>query len=145
MTTSQLQEFARVGAEARLRAIADERLAILSRIWRMTLVRRGVYLLLPPLRLVRCGMSAAESKAVGTRMRAYWAKRRAEKAGGEAATADRAIEPPANVKRPSKRKGMSTEARDAVGQRMRAYWAARRTEKQGGGRKRAGQKAGRKK
>jgi hypothetical protein len=91
--------------------------------------------------LLRRGMSAAERKAVGTRMKAYWAKRREERAGGEAATADRATQPSAAAKRPSKRNGMSAEARKAVGERMRAYWAAR----QAGGRKRAGQKAGRKK
>ena len=90
-------------------------------------------------------MSAVERKAVGTRMKPYWAKRRSEKAGGEAAAADRATQPSAAAKRTSKRNGMSAEARKAVGERMRAYWAARRAEKQAGGRKRAGQKAGRKK
>jgi hypothetical protein len=90
-------------------------------------------------------MSAAERKAVGTRMRAYWAKRRTEKTGGEAAAADRATQPSAAAKRTSKRTGLSAESRKAVGERMRAYWAAKRAEKQAGGRKRAGQKAGRKK
>jgi hypothetical protein len=90
-------------------------------------------------------MSAAERKAVGARIKAYWAKRREGKAGGEAATADRATDSPAPANQPSKRKGMSPAARKAVGQRMRAYWAAKRAEKQVGGRKRAGQKARRKK
>ena len=91
-------------------------------------------------------MSPEERKAVGTRMRAYWAKRRAERAGGEVATADRATKSSTAAKRTSKRKGMSADARKAVGQRMRAYWAARRAEKQSGGHgKRAGRKAGRKK
>ena len=129
MATSQLHEFARVGAEARLRAIADERQAILQMFPELAdgaaPARRASSSAPTPTRKRR-GMSAAERKAVGTRMRAYWAKRREEKAGGEAATADRATESSATAKRPSKRKGMSAEARKAVGQRMRAYWAARR-------------------
>jgi hypothetical protein len=63
-------------------------------------------------------MSSAERKAVGERMRAYWAKRRAENEGTETTVAKR------------KRKGgMSAAARKAVGARMKAYWAARRAEK----------------
>jgi hypothetical protein len=52
-------------------------------------------------------------------MRAYWAKRRAEKSGaGKKAAAKR------------KRKGgMSAEARKRQGERMRAYWAAKRATK----------------
>jgi hypothetical protein len=85
MTTTQMQEFARIGAEARLKAIADER------------------------------------QAIGRRMRAYWAKRRAEKAGAKK-TAPKA-----------KRKGgMSAEARKAQGERMKAYWAAKRAQKVNG-------------
>ena len=129
-------------------AIADERQAILQMFPeladRAAPARRASSSAATPTRK-RLGMSAAERKAVGTRMKAYWAKRRAEKAGGEAATADRATESSATAKRPSKRQGMSAEARKVVGQRMRAYWAARRAEKQAGGRKRAGRKAGRKK
>ena len=134
--------------EARLKAIADERQAIFDAFPDLRdeaeSAKRTPFHAAAHARKRR-GMSAAERKAVGTRMKAYWAKRRAEKAGGEAATADRATESSATAKRPSKRKGMSAEARKAVGQRMRAYWAARRAEKQAGGRKRAGQKAGRKK
>jgi hypothetical protein len=44
-------------------------------------------------------MSAAERKAVGARMKAYWAKRRAEKAGARQAAA-----------KPKRKRGMSTEA-----------------------------------
>jgi hypothetical protein len=48
-------------------------------------------------------MSAAERKAVGQRMRAYWAKRRAEKAAAK----------------PKRKSGMYAEARKAQGKRMR--------------------------
>jgi hypothetical protein len=63
-------------------------------------------------------MSVAERKAVGRRMRAYWAKRRAEKARTEKATA-----------KPKRKGGMSAEARKAQGERMRAYWAAKRAQR----------------
>jgi hypothetical protein len=146
MATSQLHELARVGAAAKLLAIADERQTILQMFPELAdgaaPARRASSAAAPATRKRR-GMSAAERKAVGTRMKAYWAKRREERAGGEAATADRATQPSAAAKRTSKRNGMSAEARKAVGERMRAYWAARRAEKQAGGRKRAGQNAGR--
>jgi hypothetical protein len=66
-------------------------------------------------------MSAAERKAVGRRMRAYWAKRRAEKAAAKKATA-----------KPNRKSGMSTEARKRQAERMKAYWAARRAAKPDG-------------
>ena len=86
-------------------------------------------------------MSTTERKAVGERMRAYWAKRRAEKGGESApgnASASEAATPPV------KRNAMSP-GRQAQAAKMRAYWAARRAEKPAGGRKTAGRKAGRKK
>ena len=145
MNRQQMHEYARFGAQSRLAAIAAEREELLTSFPEL---RRGSHQdggAAAPRHQRRRGMSAAERKAVGTRMKPYWAKRRSEKAGGEAAAADRATQPSAAAKRTSKRNGMSAEARKAVGERMRAYWAARRAEKQAGGRKRAGQKAGRKK
>ena len=64
-------------------------------------------------------MSAAERKAVGRRMRAYWAKRRAEK--GQTTKKSAA--------KPKRKGGMSAEARKRQGERMRAYWAAKRAQK----------------
>jgi hypothetical protein len=115
MTTSQMQEFARMGAEARLRTIEDEQQAIL-RVFpelqdgaaparRNSTAPRGR----------RRRMSAAERKAVGKRMKAYWAKRRAETAQSAA--------------KPKRKGGMSAAARTAQGERMKAYWAAKRTQK----------------
>ncbi len=144
MKRQQLHEYARVGAQTRLAAIDAEREELLARFPELRGgSRQDSGAARPPQK--RRGMSPAERKAVGTRMRAYWAKRRAEKAGKQPSRADRATQSSAAAKRTSKRPGMSAESRKAVGQRMRAYWAARRAEKQAGGRKRAGRKAGRKK
>ena len=78
-------------------------------------MRRG-----PAPRGRRRRMSAAERKAVGKRMKAYCAKRRAAKAGVSKTAAKR------------KRKGgMFAAARKAQGERMKAYWAKRREEKAG--------------
>jgi len=75
-------------------------------------------------------MSPSQRKAVGERMKAYWAKRRGKKAGTEGAdtqtVADRTAR---SANQPAKRKGMSPAARKAHGERMRAFWAARRAEK----------------
>jgi hypothetical protein len=122
MTTTQMQEFARMGAEARLKAIADEREAIFQAFPDLgdgsAPVRRASSL---PGRKRR-RMSAAERKAVGKRMKAYWANRRAEK-GQTAKKAARKI----------KRKGgMSAETRKRQGERMKAYWAAKRAQKVNG-------------
>ncbi len=84
-------------------------------------------------------MSAAERRAVGERMRAYWATRRAAKAGKSAPDSANA-----SATQPVKHKAMSP-GRQAQAAKMRAYWAARRAEQQAGGRKRVGRKAGRKK
>jgi hypothetical protein len=144
MTTAQLHEFARLGAEARLHAIAEEREAILRTFPQLrdgaAAGRRAPSPAPSPLREPRRGMSAAERKAVGERMRAYWANRRAEKAGESAPGSASA----ATATQPVKHKAMSP-GRQAQAAKMRAYWAARRAEKQAGGRKRAGRKAGHKK
>ena len=125
MTTTQMQEFARICAEARLKAIADERQAILQMFPDLGdgagPARRPAFPAGASRRRRRRSMSAAERKAVGRRMRAYLAKRRAQKAGATK-TAPKA-----------KRKGgMSAEARKAQGERMKAYWAAKRTQKVNG-------------
>ena len=116
MTTSQLHEFARLGAEARLKTIQEEQQAILTvfpelrdgAAARTSRVPRGG----------RRRMSATERKAVGKRMKAYWAKRRAAKAGVSKAAA-----------KPKRKGGMSAAARKRQGERMRAYWAANRAAK----------------
>jgi hypothetical protein len=118
MTTAQMHQFARMGAEARLTAIQEEQQAILRVFPDLrdgaALARRTS----PASRGRRRRMSAATRKAAAERMRAYWAKRRAKKASVEKSAAKR------------KRKGgMSVEARRRQGERMRAYWAAKRAPK----------------
>jgi len=78
-------------------AIADERQAILQIFPELAdgaaPARRASSSAATPTR-TRGAMSAAARKAVGAQMKAYWAKRRADKAGGEAARADRATDWP---------------------------------------------------
>src|SRR5829696_382200 len=130
MTNDQMHELARVGAQARLHAIYEERGAILRafpalRTGRTPASTNGSP---APARRTRKGMSPAQRKAVGERMKAYWAKRRAEKAGRASDTQSASDGAATPAKRPSERKGMSADARKAHGVRMRAYWAARRAE-----------------
>ena len=141
MTTVQLQELARVGAEARLRAIGEERQALLQAF--PDLGERDLDLpsrtsatarssAPAPAGRKRSGMSPAQRKAVGERMKAYWAKRRGEKAGTQTESLARAESAPAAAstatKQSSKPKPMSP-GRKAQAEKMRAYWAARRAEK----------------
>ena len=88
MTTSQLHEFARIGAEARLRAIADEQQAIFTVFPELRDGAAPARLASAPARRHR-RMSAAQRKAVGARMKRYWAKRRAEKATAQKAATKR--------------------------------------------------------
>lgn len=132
MTTAQMHEFARFGAESRLKAIAEERQAILQVFPELANGSAPTRQASPAASArKRNAMSRAQRKAVGERMKAYWAKRRGEKTGRAADTqsASDGAATPAN--QPSKRKGMSADARKAQGERMRAYWAARRAEKGG--------------
>jgi hypothetical protein len=130
MTNSQLQEFARFGAEARLHAIEEERRAIMRafpNLGRASTSKKGAASSAAP---GRRGMSPGQRRAVGERMTAYWAKRRGDKAGTEGADTQTAADPsPTPAKPPSRRKGMSPAARKAHGERMRAFWAARIAEK----------------
>jgi hypothetical protein len=118
MTTSQMHEFARMGAEARLKTIQEEQQAILTVFPELRDGAAPARRTSPAPRGGRRGMSTAERKAVGRRMKAYWAKRRAAKAGVSKAAA-----------KPKRKGGMSAAARKAQGERMRAYWAARRAQK----------------
>ena len=125
MTRDQLQQFARVGAQARLEVISQERESILRAfpdLGRTSAPRVVSADGAAPRPRKRRRMSAAERKAVGKRMKAYWAKRRAEKPE----TAKKTAAQP-------KRKGdMSAEARKAQGERMKAYWASKRAQKSDG-------------
>jgi hypothetical protein len=132
MTSSQLQEYARFGAQARLQAIEEERSAIVEAfpdLGRGSSRSNGAS---AKARRGRRGMSSGQRKAVGERMKAYWAKRRGEKAGRASDTESASAGAASRVNTTSKRKGMSADARKAQGERMRAYWAARRGEKSGG-------------
>jgi hypothetical protein len=135
-----------VGAQARLQAIDEEWNAILRafpalRTGRTPASTNGSP---APAGRTRSGCPA-QRKAVGERMKAYWAKRRAEKAGTADSQTGSASEASPAAKRPWKRKsGMSAAARKAVGDRMRAYWAARRAGKQAGQPKRASRQTERK-
>jgi hypothetical protein len=154
MTRDQMQLFARFGAEARLQTISQERDAILQAfpdLGRAPAQANGSLDGATPLRPAsvpargRKGMSPSQRRAVGGRMKAYWAKRRAEKAGTEDADTRTASAPSPTPAQPSsKRNRMSPAARKAQGERMRAYWAARRAEKgaAGNGGRQAGAGAG---
>jgi hypothetical protein len=127
MTSSQLQEFARFGALARLHAIEEERSAIMEAfpdLGRSSGRSNGASSQATP---ARRGMSPSQRRAVGERMKAYWAKRRAEKPS--TATPETETASDTTPDQPTKRKGMSPAARKAHGERMRAFWAARRAEK----------------
>ena len=140
MTTSQLHEFAWLGAEARLRAIAEERQAIsgLPPLGDAAgPARRALLLPLPPpranaaacpLRSARRSASACALTGPSDGRESGQSRRRAARARHAACQAN-AMSP----------------GRQAQAAKMRAYWAARRAEQQAGGRKTAGRKAGRKK
>jgi hypothetical protein len=88
MTKPQIQELARFGAEARLKALREEQAALLKMFPELGRGRRGRKAsnggsprVAAPTR-GRRGMSAQARKAVGARMKAYWAAKRAEKAAG---------------------------------------------------------------
>ena len=104
MTTTQLQEFAQMGAEARLKAIADERQAILQAFPDLgdgsAPVRRASSL---PGRKRR-RMSAAERRTVGKRIKAYWAKRRSEKGATATKAARKAKRRAGCPQRPGRRR-----------------------------------------
>jgi hypothetical protein len=130
MTSSQLQEYARFGAQARLQAIEEEWNAIVQAFPDLGRASGRTNGASAPATRGRKGMSPSQRKAVGERMKAYWAKRRGEKAGTEGGdTQTAADDTVGSANPPSKRKGMSPAARKAHGERMRAFWAARRAEK----------------
>ena len=86
MDNEQLRTLARLGAQARLQAIEQERRALLAAFppsGRTTSAKRQQPASQPRAARKRRSMTAAERKAVGARMTAYWAKRRAEKAGAD--------------------------------------------------------------
>ena len=151
MTNDQMHELARVGARARLQAIESERSAILQvfpNLASRSTSASGNSAPLPAGRK-RGGMSPARRKAVSQRMKAYWAKRQAEKTGTQTESASKAV--PTVPKPAATRKGMSP-GRKAQAAKMRAYWDARRAAKAGAERSsggsskaRKGRKAGRKK
>ena len=87
MTKPQIQELARVGAQARLQALEDERRSLLALFPELNDARRGgrrsangaarARKAAPARRRKR--MSAAARKALSERMSAYWAARRTAK------------------------------------------------------------------
>lgn len=93
--TPNLKELAKVGAQARLNELATERDALVKMFPELKAgakrgrkaANNGSPAPAKPARK-RKGMSAEARKAQGDRMRAYWAARRAEKAGAEGAQAD---------------------------------------------------------
>jgi hypothetical protein len=152
VTNDQMQELARVGAQARLRAIDEERSAILRAFpalgpRRMPASNNGSS---APARRTGKSMSPAQRRAVGERMKAYWAKRRGEKAGTEDAETQSASDTTQTPAKPTSKPKTMSPGRKAQAEKMRAYWAARRAEKQAGeaapaASGKAGRKTGRKK
>jgi hypothetical protein len=135
MNKVQLQNLARVGAQARLAALDTERLALLKMFPDLRASEqptRGDNGSSPPAAHRRTGMSAATRKAHGERMRAFWANRRAQKEGTTASPREIAADAsPTAANEARRHKGMSPAARKAQGERMRAYWAAKRAGKDG--------------
>ena len=88
--TPNLKDLAKVGAQARLAAIQEEQAALLAmfpelRDGRARRKTATVARVAPsPKTRKRPPMSAAQKKAVGDRMKKYWAARRAAKANGAA-------------------------------------------------------------
>ena len=80
----ELHRLARLGAQARLEQLERERALILRAFPGIEAGIPGSFPAVPartrPARRRRRGMSAAQRKAVSTRMRKYWASRRKEKA-----------------------------------------------------------------
>jgi hypothetical protein len=127
MTRSQLQEFARFGARARLQAIEEERRSIVEAFPDLGRPSGSTNGASSPSTGGRKRMSPSQREAAGERMKAYWAKRRGEDAGISGTDA-----PSDTSSAPAKRKrGMSAEARKSQGERMRVYWANRRAEQDG--------------
>jgi hypothetical protein len=126
MPNTQLQELARMGAQARLAALNQERDDILKI---FPDLRDGARQNGAEAKAGRDRMSPEARRRQAERMRAYWAERRAQKAaaeGGPAKSSARKSSAPT-----AKQKGgMSAEARKAQAERMTAYWAAKRAEKQ---------------
>ena len=88
MDNDQLRTLARLGAQARLAAIEQERAALLALFpptGRSAPAKRQQRASQPAAARKRPTMTAAQRKAVGARMTAYWAKRRAEMAGADSA------------------------------------------------------------
>jgi hypothetical protein len=97
-TNTRIHDFARAGAEQRLAVLDQERNDILALFPDLGHAKRGrkpkpddAAPSATPSRKRR-GMNAAQRKAVGVRMKKYWAARRAEKQGdnGNAAAAAQA-------------------------------------------------------
>jgi hypothetical protein len=91
--SDNIQRLARLGAEQRLAVLDEERNAILTLFPDLGTKRPGrkpkpdgaAAAAAPQPK--RRGMNAAQRKAVGARMKKYWAARRAEKQGGSAGQA----------------------------------------------------------
>jgi len=86
--TVNLKELAKVGAKARLAAIQEEQAALLAMFPELRDGRARKTVSTTPAPAAagaksrkRAPMSAAQKRAVGERMRAYWAAKRAEKSG----------------------------------------------------------------
>jgi hypothetical protein len=98
MAKSQLHELARAGAQARLAELDQERESLLGMFPDLRGGGRKAKAAsvngTAPKRKRRSGMSAEARKAQGERMKAYWAKRRAEKAAatGENSQAGAAVD-----------------------------------------------------
>lgn len=109
MTKPNIKELATVGAQARLTEIRDEQAALLVMFpeLRGGWARKAAATAAPAAKTrKRKPMSAAQKKAVGERMRKYWAARRAAKANGDAEAAQ--AEPGAANGSPSRKSGRKT-------------------------------------
>lgn len=108
LSSDQLRQLARLGAQARLEELRTEMAAIQALIGEggRAGARRGK-------------LSAAGRRAIAAAQRARWAKIKAAKKPAASSPA----------RRRGGRRGMSAAARKAASERMKKYWAARRATK----------------
>jgi hypothetical protein len=129
MANTQLHDLARMGAQSRLAALDQERDEILTM---FPDLRDGARQNGAQAKAGKDRMSPEARKRQAERMRAYWAERRAKKAGADGTTTKSSAKK-SSGKATTRKGGMSAEARKAQAERMKAYWAAKRAEKQGAG------------
>jgi hypothetical protein len=132
MNTQQLHDLARMGAQSRLAALDQERDAILKIFPDLRNGKPAARKAEAAPKAGRDHLSPEARQRQAERMRAYWAERKAQKAGADdgSVKAESRKSSGKAAKSAKPKGGMSAEARKAQAERMKAFWAAKRAEKQ---------------